>query len=101
MARTTISPNPLVFRGLVARAQVAIRHAHEAPNRRKARRYVNGALVIDLDTHRVTKAGAAVDLTPTEFRLLETLAENAGRVLTHEQLLERVWGYDAGKDTAM
>lgn len=90
---------PFSFAELVARAQVAIRHAREAQKIEKSRRYVNGALVIDLDTHRVTKAGNCVDLTPTEFRLLETLVENAGRVMTHEQLLERVWGYDAGEDT--
>ena len=52
-----------------------------------------------MDAHRVTKGGKLVELTPTEFRLLETLAEHAGRVLTHEQLLEKVWGYDAGEDT--
>lgn len=90
---------PFSFAELVARAQVAIRHARDAQKIEKARRYVNGALVIDLDAHRVTKAGECVDLTPTEFRLLETLVENAGRVMTHEQLLERVWGYDAGEDT--
>ncbi|MCC7163706.1 MAG: response regulator transcription factor [Anaerolineae bacterium] len=90
---------PFSFAELVARAQVAIRRARGTQPIDKARRYVTGDLVIDLDTHRVTKAGKPVELTPTEFRLLETLAENAGRVLTHEQLLERVWGYDAGEDT--
>jgi len=78
---------------------VAMRHSRETRNANKARRYVNRAVVIDLDAHRVTKAGQPIELTPTEFRLLQTLAENAGRVLTHEQLLESVWGYDAAADT--
>ncbi len=90
---------PFSFAELVARAQVVIRRAHEGQSVKKARRFVNGTLVIDIDAHRVTKAGKLVELTPTEFRLLQTLAENAGRVLTHEQLLESVWGYDAAEDT--
>jgi two-component system KDP operon response regulator KdpE len=84
---------------LVARAQVILRRTRENRNGSKARRFVNGALVIDVDAHRVTKAGQPVELTPTEFRLLQTLAENAGRVLTHEQLLERVWNYESDQDT--
>lgn len=90
---------PFSFAELVARAQVVIRRSRENRNVEKARRYVSGTLVIDLDAHRVTKAGQPIELTPTEFRLLQTLAENAGRVLTHEQLLECVWGYGAGGDT--
>ena len=38
-------------------------------------------------------------VTPTEYRLLATLAENGGRVLSHEQLLNKVWGYEYGEDT--
>lgn len=90
---------PFSFAELIARIQVVIRHAREHSNGDKARRYVIGALVIDLDAHRVTKAGIPIELTPTEFRLLQMLAENPGRVLTHEQLLERVWGYDTAEDT--
>jgi two-component system KDP operon response regulator KdpE len=90
---------PFSFAELVARAQVILRRTRENRNGSKARRFVNGALVIDVDAHRVTKAGQPVELTPTEFRLLQTLAENAGRVLTHEQLLERVWNYESDQDT--
>jgi two-component system KDP operon response regulator KdpE len=53
-----------------------------------------GNLEIDLDRHQVRKAGKAVSLTPTEFRLLRVLAENAGRPCRHRFLLERVWGED-------
>jgi two-component system KDP operon response regulator KdpE len=90
---------PFSFVELVARAQAVMRRSNERQVGSKARRFVNGQLVIDVDAHRVTKAGKLVELTPTEFRLLQTLAENSGRVLTHEQLLESVWGYDTGEDT--
>jgi len=53
-----------------------------------------GDLVINLDRHQVIKAGLTVQLTPTEFRLLQVLAENAGRACSHEMLLRRVWGED-------
>jgi two-component system, OmpR family, KDP operon response regulator KdpE len=56
-----------------------------------------GPIEIDLAAHTVRNAGEEVHLTKTEFDLLRTLAVNAGKVLTHRQLLERVWGdYAAG-----
>ena len=51
-----------------------------------------GEVTIDLGRHRVERAGVEVHLTPTEFDLLRVLAANAGKVMTHRQLLERVWG---------
>ena len=48
--------------------------------------------------HQVDVAGTAVELTPKEFDLLRALVEAAGRVLSREQLLERVWGYTRGGD---
>jgi two-component system KDP operon response regulator KdpE len=51
-----------------------------------------GDVSIDLARHVVTRAGAEVHLTPTEFNLLAVLATNADKVLTHRQILERVWG---------
>ncbi|QOL80760.1 response regulator [Pseudooceanicola spongiae] len=51
-----------------------------------------GALRIDLDAHSVTRDGVPVKLTPKEFALLELLAGNAGKVLTHAHLLGTVWG---------
>jgi two-component system KDP operon response regulator KdpE len=90
---------PFSFAELVARAGAVLRRARTSGPVTKNKRYSSGNLVLDVDAHRVTKSGKLVELTPTEFRLLETLAEHAGRVLTHEQLLEKVWGYDAGEDT--
>ena len=51
-----------------------------------------GDVTIDYARHRVTLAGRPVELTPIEYRLLSELSMNAGRVLTHEHLLQRVWG---------
>ena len=56
-----------------------------------------GALAIDYDQRRVTVAGRRVELTATEYELLRVLAQDAGRVLTHETLLRRVW---AGRPAA-
>ena len=53
---------------------------------------VLGELVIDFASRRVLKRGETLQLTPTEYRLLAALAESAGRTLSHEQLLEKVWG---------
>ena len=50
-----------------------------------------GALAIDYEQRRVTVAGRRVELTATEYELLRVLAQDAGRVLTHETLLRRVW----------
>ena len=52
---------------------------------------VLGDLAIDYDRRRVTVAGRAVELTATEYELLRVLSQGAGRVLTHDTLLRRVW----------
>lgn len=54
--------------------------------------YKVGDLMIDLARHQVTISGKEVILTPTEFDLLKTLAQNAGKVLTHRHLIHQVWG---------
>ena len=54
--------------------------------------YVLGDLTVDYAARRVTLAGCQVLLTPTEYGMLAELSAHAGRVLTHEHLLERVWG---------
>jgi two-component system response regulator PrrA len=58
-----------------------------------------GPLTVDPARRRATVAGAPVELTRREFDLLETLARNAGLVLSREKLLETVWGYDFAVDT--
>ena len=56
------------------------------------------ALAIEFDRRRVTLAGRSLELTPTEFELLRALALNAGRVMTHDDLLRQIWSRRAGSD---
>jgi two-component system, OmpR family, KDP operon response regulator KdpE len=56
--------------------------------------------VVDLAARRVTQAGAAVRLTPTEWNILERLARNSCALVTHEQLLTHVWGPAYAGETA-
>jgi len=56
-------------------------------------------IILDSETHRVTRAGKMLKLGPTEFRLLSTFMEKPGRGWSREQLLDRVWGRDIYVDT--
>ncbi|MEM7596199.1 MAG: phosphate regulon transcriptional regulator PhoB [Pseudomonadota bacterium] len=56
-------------------------------------------IVLDSETHRVTRGGKGLKLGPTEFRLLSTFMEKPGRVWSREALLDRVWGRDIYVDT--
>ena len=71
---------------LVARVRTALRN-HDGPGP-----FTLGDLAVDYARRRVTVAGEAVDLTATEFDLLQELCRAAGRVVTHETLLRRIWG---------
>ena len=53
-----------------------------------------GDLNVDSSARRVTRAGAVIELTKTEFDLLELLMHNAGIVLTRDVIYERIWGFD-------
>ena len=55
-------------------------------------RYARGELVIDMVARRVLLRDQEVHVTPIEFKLLSLLAKHAGKVLTHRQLLQEVWG---------
>jgi two-component system, OmpR family, response regulator len=55
-------------------------------------------LELDEDAHEVRRAGALVELTPTEYRLLRFLMVNAGRVVSKRQILDQVWEYDPDRD---
>ncbi len=56
-------------------------------------------ILLDAETHKVSRAGEQLKLGPTEFRLLSTFMEKPGRVWSREQLLDRVWGRDIYVDT--
>ena len=80
---------------LLARIRAALRR-REVP--KPSEPYMLGDLTIDYDERRVTLAGRPVELTAKEYGTLAELSTNAGRVLTYETLLRRVWGLDAGAD---
>jgi two-component system KDP operon response regulator KdpE len=82
---------PFGIEELLARLRVALRHAVRAQGSAKSTVVKSGDLAIDLVAHVVTRNGAEVKLTATEFKLLAYLASNAGRVLTHQSLLAHVW----------
>jgi two-component system KDP operon response regulator KdpE len=76
---------------LHARIRVALRH--HGLSRQSANAVLTmGEVQIDLEHRAVRRAGETVHLTATEWRLLEVLARNAGRLLTPRQLLREVWG---------
>jgi two-component system KDP operon response regulator KdpE len=78
---------------LKARIRAALRRAASVQSSTNPiLRFKGGELIIDPAAHTVTVRGKAVELTPTEYKLLLYLAYNAGRVLTYDQILERVWG---------
>jgi two-component system KDP operon response regulator KdpE len=58
-----------------------------------------GSLVIDIADRRVLRDGRQIHLTPIEFDLIRLLAQHAGRLLTHRQLLHEVWGPEFGSET--
>ncbi|HEX4204940.1 MAG TPA: response regulator [Ktedonobacteraceae bacterium] len=102
---------PFSLNELLARVRVALRRAEET---RRLRSRVKGSdaqrpsyrsggesgLFVDFAHRRVYSVGKEVHLTPTEYDLLSELTHNAGKVLTHRELLQRVWGPDyTGENT--
>jgi two-component system KDP operon response regulator KdpE len=84
---------PFGVNELLARLRVALRRAQAAPQEMPL--VDIGPLRVDLARREVTMEGREVRLTPTEFKLLALLARNAGKVLTHRQILREVWGPNA------
>ena len=83
---------------LVARIQTALRRRGSYGGREPRGAYVLGDLIIDYDERSVSLAGGEVRVTDTEYRLLVELSANGGRVLTYDQLLQRVWGLEHNGD---
>lgn len=87
---------PLGNRELVARVRAALRRA-ERPSyldEKKKTLFTDNYLTVDVPERKVTVNGERIKLTPREFRLLALLVENSGRVLSHQQVLEDVWGWE-------
>jgi two-component system KDP operon response regulator KdpE len=79
---------------LLSRIRALLRRSLMAPPTRKTRIVVDDDLMIDFSRHEVIVRGEKVVLRPTEYRLLYHLVNNAGRLLTHETLLSKVWGHE-------
>lgn len=83
---------PFGVNELLARMRVALRHTRAGGTSSGAQTIEVGDLGIDLVRREVKKGGQEVHLTPIEYKLLVLLAQNAGKVLTHQHILKEVWG---------
>ena len=91
---------PVGNRELVARVRAVLRRV-ELPSPTGGRRevtYADDFLTVDITERKVLLKGERVKLTPREFRLFALLMENAGHILSHKQLLEKVWGWEYTDD---
>ncbi|HPB50585.1 MAG TPA: response regulator transcription factor, partial [Myxococcota bacterium] len=85
---------PFSLRELIARVNAALRRVRRERAEAAARPVVFADIVIDLKTRTVQKAGEPRRLSQKEFELLVFMARNPGRVLTREEILKVVWGWD-------
>jgi DNA-binding response OmpR family regulator len=85
---------PFSQRELLVRIEAVLRRAEMPPYLPKTKLVVDDYLQIDFSRNEVTAGGRQVQLSPTEYRLLYHLVSSAGRVLTYETLLAKVWGWE-------
>jgi DNA-binding response OmpR family regulator len=90
---------PFSLMELTARVEAVLNRAEKARQANTQRYYVFGELVIDLDRRQVMRGDKQIDLTPTEFRLLQCLVENANTAVSEARLRETVWGALRGVDS--
>jgi two-component system KDP operon response regulator KdpE len=88
---------PFSMEELLARARAAMRRAQPGEPPAPSMRF--GALAVDVGRRLVTLDGDPLRLTPTEYQLLEAFVTNAGKLLTHQWLLRKVWGQGYGTET--
>jgi DNA-binding response OmpR family regulator len=82
---------------LLARARTLLRRTAAAPEMPNELRI--GAITVDFRSYEAHRAGQRVELTRKEFGVLRLLAAREGRVVTRDELLDIVWGYNAGQST--
>ncbi|MEW1890304.1 response regulator transcription factor [Streptomyces sp. NPDC048567] len=87
---------PFSLEEVVARLRGLIRRSGTAAAARGESQLVVGDLMLDEDSHEVSRGGKNIHLTATEFELLRFLMRNPRRVLSKAQILDRVWNYDFG-----
>jgi DNA-binding response OmpR family regulator len=86
-------PKPFRFAELLARVRLRLRQSNDQPAAREDNLSV-GPVRLDLRSRVATRDGRTIELSAREFQLLELFMLNAGQVLSREQLLSHVWGYD-------
>lgn len=89
---------PFAIAELVARVRLRLSQSGHATKESILR---CADLELDVDAHRVTRSGATVELSPTEYKLLRFLMANMGRVLDRGQILQHVWDYDFDGDSSV
>jgi two-component system KDP operon response regulator KdpE len=89
---------PFGVEELLGRVKAVLRRARWAAAGAQGERLVRGEICVDLESHRVTVSGREISLTPTEYNLLVFLMRNAGKVLSHQLILQQVWGPQYGNE---
>ncbi|MDQ3281570.1 MAG: response regulator transcription factor [Acidobacteriota bacterium] len=87
---------PFSFMELLARVEAILRRVHRVSSEDA---YAFSDVMLDFRTFQATKAGASLDLTPREFRILRYFIDHAEEVVSREALLNHVWGYDSSAFT--
>jgi two-component system KDP operon response regulator KdpE len=90
---------PFGHLALLARIRAVLRRAELPAPAAALPDFAAGDLAVSFASHRVTLKGEPVRLTPVEYKLLYHLVRNAGRLMPHQALLDRVWGDDYGAST--
>ena len=85
---------PFSPRELVSRVRAVLRRSEATRGETRGPIQIDDRLALDFDRREIRVDGELVKLRPTEYRLLYHLVQNAGWVLTHDQLLAKVWGYE-------
>ena len=83
---------------LLGRIKAVLRRADWSEIPSHEEKIVRGDLEVDLERHKVSVRGQAIDMTPTEFNLLVYLVKNAGKALNHRAILQHVWGKEYGDE---
>jgi len=90
---------PFGAKELIARVSAVLRRTAATSVTPTQPSVISGDLEINFALRKVTLAGEEIQLTPTEYNLLQEFALNAGKVLTHTHLLRKVWGPEYGNET--
>ncbi|WP_316568266.1 response regulator transcription factor [Neobacillus sp. YIM B06451] len=90
---------PFQIDELLARIRAALRFKTILPSNEDKNELTFGGLTLNMNTREVNRSGTSINLTPREYDLLVYLLTNRRQVLTRDQILEKVWGYDFAGDT--